>query len=795
MRLTLRTLLAYMDDILEPDDAQAIGKKIEESDFATGLLQRARDVMQRLRLAAPEVTDGEKGLDPNTVAEYLDNTLGSDRVTDFEKVCLESDVHLAEVAASHQILTLVLGEPAEVDPAGRERMYQLPNQLAKQTESQSAQPAASTAAQSSVAQSSPPTDAEPGARRNKPTVPAYLRETQPKRPRRRLPVLAVLLVTALLAVVLLAAFGQFEPGTPLARFLGIGAGDAGQVARAPEEDARAEEVEPPVGSTEPDPAAVDPAEADSPARTPTTPASAEPAAVDPATNDPSGMPAPAAEEGTIAAEQPATPAVQPVPPEPGKLPAGEAAKLRPETELTPAPPATVPPATGPPATGPPATGPPATGPAAAAPTEVAMRPESAKPAVEGPGSTPVPDEPPPAPPTPVGKLVSADRVLLQFDSGSAAWLRVPAEAGVLPQYELLALPTYRPIIALSGEVELTLVGGTQVALQPADQEGVVGLTVRYGRCVLHANGNQNSRLRLRVGNRTGMLTFRDTKSTVAIEVSRPLVPGTDPQAQPADETVDLYAISGRLLWAAEGSERPMEFDALARLRLDGQSPEPAAALRELPKWTVADEVGLLDRRASSTLNQELKADRPVSLTLRELIDHRQREVRWLAMRCLGHVGEFDPITSALNDPAQKLLWPDYIEHLQSALSRGPEVAVQIRRDLQKEYREDAPETFRLLCGFPKGDLATDQADLLLKGLDHKLLAVRVLSFWNLKQLTGLGLYYQPEATAAKRRQAVQKWTERLASGQIGGKSAAKNGAGKKSSSADAPNAPLPEGLK
>ena len=70
MRLTLRTLLAYLEDELKPSESKEIGQKIAESPVATSLAQRIREVMRRRRLSAEDLN--ESGLDPNLVAEYLD---------------------------------------------------------------------------------------------------------------------------------------------------------------------------------------------------------------------------------------------------------------------------------------------------------------------------------------------------------------------------------------------------------------------------------------------------------------------------------------------------------------------------------------------------------------------------------------------------------------------------------------------------------------------------------------------------------------------------------------------------
>ena len=61
MRLTLRTLLAYLDDTLEPAQARLIGQKVAESDAAQELVARIKQVTRRRRLTVA-VTQRTSGL-------------------------------------------------------------------------------------------------------------------------------------------------------------------------------------------------------------------------------------------------------------------------------------------------------------------------------------------------------------------------------------------------------------------------------------------------------------------------------------------------------------------------------------------------------------------------------------------------------------------------------------------------------------------------------------------------------------------------------------------------------------
>jgi hypothetical protein len=123
MRLTLRTLLAWLDDTLQPTQVRQIGSQVAESPFAQELTERIHRVTRQRRLSVPS-SSGSDGADPNVVASYLDNDLDPELVAEYEKQCLTSDVKLAEVASVHQILSL-LGQKVRVPAEAKARMYQL----------------------------------------------------------------------------------------------------------------------------------------------------------------------------------------------------------------------------------------------------------------------------------------------------------------------------------------------------------------------------------------------------------------------------------------------------------------------------------------------------------------------------------------------------------------------------------------------------------------------------------------------------------------------------------------------
>ncbi len=117
MRLTLRTLLAYRDGVLSPAESSDLHQRIRQTPVASNLLRRVENLVANKQLLAPKLNGEGLGGDANSVAEYLDDTLASEQVPEFERICIaESDLVLAELAHCHQLLAEALNSQVIVPP-------------------------------------------------------------------------------------------------------------------------------------------------------------------------------------------------------------------------------------------------------------------------------------------------------------------------------------------------------------------------------------------------------------------------------------------------------------------------------------------------------------------------------------------------------------------------------------------------------------------------------------------------------------------------------------------------------
>ena len=737
MRLTLRYLLAYLDDQLDPADAKALSQRIEASQFATDLMHRVRDVSRRLKLGAPKLKARGLAGDPNTVAEYLDHTMPPDQVAEFEKICLTSDVHLAEVASAHQILALVLGERAEVDPQLRRRMYALPLQTDATGDQDDYEAALGDTAHQSE---SAATETSLPSGRRRPEIPEWLRE-QPKRQNRRLQlgIVGGVLVAVAVGVGGYVLFG-ISGTEPV-----VASHEAGPAVNSPDSDRAAAVRELPPAKQEPaterDAAAIE-----------TTEEKAAHRALEAGTQDETARP-PGDEERELAA-----------------TPAGG----RPETAPVVMPPRSpraedsafdteVPPATD------------DSREAAASGIPAADEPPTAL----GDQSLVPPDERPPTgdgadsqATIAVGRLINDSDILVHATGSDEGWRRLSTQDALLADQELIALPTFRPGIALStgGGAMAHLVGGSVVRLLPPDQNGVPGLHIVDGQVVIATAGKPGTQLNLRIGDELYLVTFLGPDARVAVDAHRWLADGVDPLDDQVRTTADLYVASGAIEYSSASQAAPTTVKAPAARPLivpgsDGET--PASTESTFPPWIHGNPLSQVEKWAAEALDKELIRDEPVLARLRDLADHRKVEVRNLAVHCLTLLGDFEAFLPLLNDDKQKVNWPSQIEAVRRVLARNPVLAQQIKETLdgQRDAKK-AKDIYEMLRGYSKRQLQDGAAARLVAYLDHEDLDIRVLAFWNLQRVSVGTLGYRPEYTAAKRQQGVRAWKQKLADGQV-----------------------------
>ncbi len=723
MRLTLRNLLAYMDDLLDPESARIIGQKTEESEFASGLLHRIRDVTRRVKLGSPEVIDRKAALDPNTVAEYLDNTLPADRVTDFEKACLDSDVELAEVAACHQILTLVLGEPAEVRPQSRVRMYQLPATAASHTYIESDKADAGENHRID-------TPTLPPVRRRQTAVPEYLLEARRRRKR-------LLWIAAIAAVLGVAVY--LGVSGPEGVFF-----DSGEESASPGDQLAMHTSPPQPQSSVPSSAPAEPLPAAEPV--PSTPEATEKPSPDlpinsaPAPVNPDAPSPEAVVQEPTGQSSPVPDSVVPIKPVPVPPPAINAASEVP-IPVTPLEPSDPPLA-------------PSPDPGHLAGSSVpAGMPDDREPMIAEPLVPEVAEQG-----RELGRLITPDEMVLAADKTGHPFLRVASSEPLREGQRVVSLPTSRPVIRIDGKLNVEMVDGGEVHLLPSEENGPLGLEITSGRMIFTPTDEAGTvSVALRADGLAGLLSLADPTTLVALEVGRTKDPIQDPLTRPAPLTARLWAVSGKFSWTPEGAaETSLEGPIMIDLATGAAS---APTPQDAPEWVKADLTGTIPRQASGMLNRAFQEyHKEADLVLRENADHRRREVRELARQSLSWIEYFDPVVEVLDSPERYVEWPELIELLRDSVRRGPRTAQAVRNAMGVKFGPRGEELYELLWKYDTEQLSSQSAKRLVQYLDDNDLPFRVLAFRNLNRITGLGYYYRPEESEFERRPSVQRWS-------------------------------------
>jgi hypothetical protein len=365
----------------------------------------------------------------------------------------------------------------------------------------------------------------------------------------------------------------------------------------------------------------------------------------------------------------------------------------------------------------------------------------------------------------VGRFTSDDQVLAIQGKDDGIWMRVPPRAVLGSGQQLVALPAFRPQVALASGVQVTLAGETSLQLLPPGDTGASRMAVEFGRLVIVTAGAAGAQVELDLAGLKGVATLVDADSSLAVSVKRFLPPGTDPETTPVIPVIELFNTHGRVAWDELGQDR-VNIPADHVRIYAGADPAETVGPFAAPDWIDARNLSGIDRQSAAELDRLLDVEKPLNLTLAEALTYRQVNVRSLAARSLALLGDFEPILKELNDPRQYSFWAGEFAALRSAMQRGPETAGAIRTTLERLRPDQAAELFRLLGGYSPDQLAKGADGNLVDLLKSEHMDVRVLAFQNLATITGAYEFYMPQKKPEDLKAAIQNWKTRQQKGTI-----------------------------
>jgi hypothetical protein len=365
----------------------------------------------------------------------------------------------------------------------------------------------------------------------------------------------------------------------------------------------------------------------------------------------------------------------------------------------------------------------------------------------------------------VGRYTSDGQLFATLDRQDGLWYAKQPQEILTAGERMIVLPPYRPQVALPSAVTLTFAGEGALKMDEPGENALPRATIDYGRFMASTPGRPGAQVELTLAGITGVVTLVDADSVLAVRVGRWVPPGTDPEAGEGLAVVELYNTNGRVTFQRPDQPKVDIPSRHVHVYFGSEAPQTHGPFLS-PEWIDYKSVKPIDRDAAVLLEKLVFNERPLNVTLQEIMKDRRVEVRALAARCLAALGEFEAVLRELADPNQYSFWQGEFEALRHALSRSPETAAKVRETINLARSADAKDIYRLLWGFSEEQLAAGAAGQLVKFLESDQMDIRVLAHVNLVAVTGVPGFYRPERSPAQMKTAIQNWRDRKDKGQI-----------------------------
>jgi hypothetical protein len=227
----------------------------------------------------------------------------------------------------------------------------------------------------------------------------------------------------------------------------------------------------------------------------------------------------------------------------------------------------------------------------------------------------------------------------------------------------------------------------------------------------------------------------------------------------------MWPKAGRLEWHETG--RPVVQLAEDRFAwFVDESELNVESGRSIPEWINGKDLNEIDRRAATELAKHLTVAQPLELSLTQLANHRQVEVRSLAFRALCYLDMFEPALESFRNEINKFYWSKHLDSLRSRMTNGAETATKLRAAVDKVFPDESAMINKLLNGYSTDELAMGGAAELVDGLSNSSMPIRVLSFENLRRITDKTLLYRPEESPDQPASKIARWRKLLDEGGI-----------------------------